>query len=102
MHAHCEADHVYGFLDVCRPVASFLGVIDLVDDDVVLFLAVGTDVILGEPDFAGIFRSGQEVDDVLFYFDCPLLLFLKVCDAFAIKEMFPVVFGYLDMVLYRR
>ena len=90
MHAHRKAYHVHGFLYVCRPVAAFFGVVDLVYDDIVVFPAVGCDVVLREPDFAGVLGCCQEVDDVLFFFDNAFFAFLKVCYSFRLKEPFPV------------
>ncbi len=40
MDAHCETHHVYGFDDVRRPVAALFVCFNLVDDHIVLLLAV--------------------------------------------------------------
>lgn len=41
MYSHSEAYHIDSFLNVGLPVATLLAVIYLVDDNIVLLLAVG-------------------------------------------------------------
>lgn len=80
MHTHSEANHIDCFLNVGFPVAALLAVINLVDYNVVLFLAVGRDVESREPGFAAVLRAGQEVKDSLLLADYSLLLFTAVGD----------------------
>ena len=61
MHSHSKAEHIHGLLNVGAPVATLLAVVNLVDDNIVLFLAVGRDVERGEPGFAAVLRPGKEV-----------------------------------------
>lgn len=80
MHTHSKAYHIDCFLNVGLPVAALLGVVNLVDDDIVLLLAVGRDVERGEPGFAAVLRACQEVKDSLLLADYTLLLFTAVGD----------------------
>jgi len=49
VNAHGKAYHIDCFLNVGLPVAALLAVVNLVDYDIVLLLAVGRDVKCGEP-----------------------------------------------------
>ena len=81
MHTHSKAYHVDCFLNVGLPVAALLGVVNLVDYDVVLFLAVGRDVERREPGFAAVLSTGKEVEDRLLFLDDAFLLLSAVGDA---------------------
>ena len=75
MNAHSKAYHIDCLLYVGFPVAALLAVINLVDDNVVLFLAVGRDIERREPGFASVLRAGEEVENLLFLaYDALLLL----------------------------
>lgn len=80
MHSHSEAYHIDSFLNVGLPVASLFGVVNLVDDNIVLLLAVRRNIERGEPGFAAVLRAGQEVKDSLLLADYSLLLFTAVGD----------------------
>ncbi len=60
------------------PVAALFAVINLVDDNVVLFLAVGRDIERREPGFASVLHAGEEVENLLFLAHDALLLFSAV------------------------
>ena len=81
MHAHGKAEHIHGLLNVGAPVATLLAVVNLVDDNVVLFLSVGCDVERGEPGFATVLRPCEEVEDCLLLADNALLLLSSVGNA---------------------
>lgn len=85
MHTHSKAYHIDCFLNVGLPVAALLGVVNLVDDDIVLLLAVGRDVERGEPGFAAVLRAGEEVENRLFLTHDSLLLLSAVGDALGTK-----------------
>ena len=80
MHTHSKAYHIDSFLNVGLPVAALFGVVNLVDDNIVLLLAVRRNVERGEPGFAAVLRAGQEVKDSLLLADYSLLLFTAVGD----------------------
>ena len=80
MHSHSKAYHIDSFLNVGLPVASLFGVVNLVDDNIVLLLAVRRNIERGEPGFAAVLRAGQEVKDSLLLADYSLLLFTAVGD----------------------
>ena len=86
MNAHGKAEHIYSFGDVGLPVAAFLGVIDFVDDDIVLLFAVGSYIERGKEDFSCVFGSSKEVNDVLLLLDDSFLLLLSVRDAFSTED----------------
>ena len=69
------------------PVATLLAVINLVDDNMVLLLAVGRDLERREPGFAAVLGTGEEVEDLLFLGDDTRLLLATVGDAFLVKLM---------------
>ena len=81
MHTHSKAYHIDSLLNVGLPVAALFRVINLVDDNVVLLLAVGRDVERREPGFAAVLGAGEKVEYRLFLTDDTLLLFAAVCDA---------------------
>ena len=86
MYAHSKAEHIYCFGDVGLPVAAFLGVIDFVDDNIVLFLAIGGYIEGGKENFSCVFGSSKEVNDVLLLLDDSFLLLLSVRDAFSTED----------------
>ena len=90
MHSHSKANHIDGFLDVAFPIAALFGVINLVDDDIVLLLAVGSDVECGEPGFAAVLRAGEEVEDALLLADDALLLLAAFGDALGTENRLPI------------
>ena len=81
MHTHCKAYHIDSLLNVGLPIAPLLAVVNLVDDNVVLFLAVGSNVERGEPGFAAVLRPCEEVEDCLLFADNTLLLLSAVGNA---------------------
>ena len=101
MHAHSKAEHIYGLLNVGAPVATLLAVVNLVDDNIVLLLAVGRDVERGEPGFAAVIRPGKEVENALLLLHDALLLLAAVCDALAAENRFPILLRNLDLILDR-
>lgn len=58
MHPHSEAYHIDCFLNVGFPVAALFTVINLVDDNIVLFLAVGRNIERREPGFVAVLGAG--------------------------------------------
>ena len=101
MYAHGKAEHIYCFCDVCLPVAAFLGVIDFVDDDIVLLLAVGSYVKGGKEDFSCVFGSCEEVDDILLFLDDSFLLLLAVGYPLGTEYRIPKLIANLNVVLQR-
>jgi len=100
MHPHGKANHVDCFLNVGFPVAALLAVINLVDYNVVLFLAVGCNIESREPGFAAVLRPGQEVKYLLLLGDDTRLLFTAVGNALRTKYGLPIFRPDLDVVLY--
>lgn len=100
MHPHGKANHVDCFLNVGFPVAALFAVINLVDDNVVLLLAVGRDVESREPGFAAVLGAGEEVKNLLFLGDDTRLLLATVGDALGTENTLPVFRTDLDLVLY--
>ncbi len=94
------AYHIDSFLEVGFPIASLFGVVNLVDYDVVLFLAVRRDVERREPGFAAVLSPGEEVKDCLFLTDDALLLLSTVGDALGTENRLPIFGGYFDLVFY--
>ena len=90
MHSHSKADHIDGFLNVALPIAALFGVVNLVDDYIVLLLSVGRDVECGEPGFAAVLRAGEEVEDALLLADDALLLLAAVGDALGTENRLPI------------
>ena len=101
MHAHSKAEHIYGLLNVGAPVATLLAVVNLVDDHIVLLLAVGRYVERGEPGFAAVLRPGKEVENALLLLHDAFLLLAAVGDALASENRFPIFLGNLDLILDR-
>ena len=101
MHSHSKAEHIHGLLNVGAPVATLLAVINLVDDNIVLFLAVGRDVERGEPGFAAVLRPGEEVENALLLLHDAFLLLAAVGDALGTENTLPVFCTDLDVVLNR-
>ena len=81
MHTHSKAYHIDCFLNVGLPVAALFRVINLVDYNVVLFLAVGCNIESREPGFAAVLSTGEEVEDRLLFLDDAFLLLTAVGDA---------------------
>ncbi len=81
------------------PVAALFRVINLVDDNVVLLLAVGRDVERREPGFAAVLGAGEEVENLQFLGDDTRLLLAAVGDALTAENRFPILLGNFDMVL---
>ena len=81
MNAHSKAYHIDCFLNVGLPVAPLLAVINLVDYNVVLLLAVGRDIERREPGFAAVLGTGEKVENGLLLTDDALLLLTAVGDA---------------------
>lgn len=67
-------------------VAALLAVINLVDYNVVLLLAVEGNVECGEPRLAAVLRAGQEVEDCLLLAVNALLLLATVGNALGTKD----------------
>lgn len=101
MHSHSEAYHIDCFLNVGLPVAALLAVINLVDYNVVLLLAVGSNVERREPGFAAVLGTGEEVENLLFLGDDTRLLLAAVGDALGTENTLPVFCTDLDVVLNR-
>ena len=98
VHTHREAEHVHRLDDVGGPVAAFLVGLYLVDNDVMVFMAVGRDIESREPGFAAVLHAGKEVEDVLLLLNDALLLLLAVGNRLRAKELLPVFCGYLNVV----
>lgn len=77
------------------------GVINLVDDNVVLLFAVGRDVKCREPGFTAVLGTGEEVENLLFLAHDALLLLAAVGDALGTENTLPVFCTDLDVVLNR-
>ena len=101
MNAHGKAEHIYCFGNVGLPVAAFLGVIDFVDDDIVLLLAVGSFLEGGKEDFSCVFGSSKEVNDVLLFLDDSFLLLLAVGYSLGTEYRIPKLIADLSVVLQR-
>lgn len=101
MHSHSKANHIDCFLYVGLPVAALLTVINLVDDNIVLFLAVGRNVECRELGFAAVLGTGEEVENLLLLAHDALLLFAAVGDALGTENTLPVFCADLDVVLNR-
>lgn len=101
VNAHGKAEHIYSFGDVGLPVAAFLGVIDFVDDDIVLLLAVGSYIEGGKEDFSCVFGSSKEVNDVLLLLDDSFLLLLAVGYSLGTEYRIPKLIANLNVVLQR-
>ena len=100
MHPHSEAYHIDSFLNVGLPVAALLAVVNLVDYNVVLFLAVGCNIESREPGFAAVLGAGEEVENLLFLGDYTRLLLPAVGNALGTENALPVFCADLDVVLY--
>lgn len=85
MHSHSEAYHIDCFLYVGLPIAALLGVVNLVDDNIVLLLAVRRNIERGEPGFAAVLRAGEEVENLLLLAHDALLLLAAVGNALGTK-----------------
>ena len=59
MHTHSKANHIDCLLYVGFPVAALLAVVNLVDYNVVLLLAVGRNIEGREPGFAAVLGAGD-------------------------------------------
>ena len=99
MYAERKANHVDGFLNVALPIATLFGVVYLVDDDIVLLLAVGRDVESGKPGFAAVFRTGEEVEYALLLADDTFLLQAAVGDALGSEDALPIFHRNLNLIL---
>lgn len=99
MHPHSEANHIDCFLNVGLPVAALLAIVNLVDYNVVLFLAVGRDVESREPGFAAVLGAGEKVENLLFLGYDTRLLLAAVGDALGTENTLPVFCADLDVVL---
>lgn len=100
MHTHSKAYHIDSFLYVGLPVAALLTVIYLVDDNIVLLLAVRGNIERREPGFAAVLGAGEEVENLLFLGDDTRLLLATVGDALGTENTLPVFRTDLDLVLY--
>ncbi len=98
VHTHSKAEHIHCLLNVCAPVATLLAVINLVDDHIVLLLAVGRNVERGEPGFAAVLRPGEEVENALLLLYDAFLLLAAVGDALTAENRFPILLGNLNLV----
>lgn len=85
MHPHSKAYHIDCFLNVGFPVAALLAIVNLVDYNVVLFLAVGRDVESREPGFAAVLGAGEKVEYGLLFLDDSLLLLAAIGNALGTK-----------------
>ena len=99
MNAHSKAYHVDSLLYVGLPVAALLAVVNLVDYNVVLFLAVGSDIESREPGFAAVLGASEEVENLLLLGDDTRLLFTAVGNALGTENALPVFCADLDVVL---
>ena len=85
MRTHSKAYHIDCLLYVGFPVAALLAIINLVDYNVVLLLAVGGNVECGEPGFTAVLRADQEVKYCLLFADNTLLLLSTVGNTLGTK-----------------
>lgn len=99
MHTHSKAYHIDSLLNVGLPVAALFRVINLVDDNVVLLLAVGRYIESREPGFAAVLGTGEEVENLLFLGDDTRLLLAAVGNALGTENTLPVFRPDLDVVL---
>ena len=72
---------------------------NLVDDDLVLHLACGSDIECREPHLASVLNAGEEVEDLLFLAHDTLLLLVAVGDVLDLENRIPIFVGNLDLVL---
>ena len=99
MHTHSEAYHIDSLRYVGLPVAALLAVVNLVDDNVVLFLSVGCNIESREPGFAAVFGAGEKVENLLFLGDDTRLLLPAVGNALGTENALPIFRTDLDVVL---
>lgn len=98
--AHSKAYHIDGLLYVGLPVTALFGIVNLVDYNVVLLLAVGCDIESREPGFAAVLGTCEEVENLLFFGDDTGLLLAAVGDALGTEYGLPIFRPDLDVVLY--
>ena len=98
MHTQSKANHIDCFLNVGGIVAALFCVVNLVDDNIVLLLAVGGDIESGKPCFAAILSPGQEIQNGLLLLDDALLLLASVGDTLGTEDTLPILCRYFDLV----
>ena len=101
VYAHSEADDVDGFLDVRLPITALFRVIDALDEDIMVLLAVGVDAEGREPHLAGVLGTGEEVDYPLLFLVDALQFLGRVCYTLGAEDALPVSFVDLYLVLDR-
>ena len=99
VYTHGKAHHVNGFDNVRRPVATFFVRLDLVDDHVMLLLAVGRNIERRKKYLSAVLHASEEVDDVVLLLVDTLLLLDTVCYALDLEDVIPEGVGNLDVVL---
>ena len=90
VHTQSEANHVDCFLNVGGIVAALFCVVNLVDDTLVLLLAVGGDVECGKPRLAAIFRTCEKIKYRLLLLNDALLLLSSVGDTLGTEYPLPI------------
>ena len=98
MDSHREAHHIYRLDDVCRPVASLLVRLDLVNDHIMLLLTVGRNIERRKEHLATVLHASEEVDDVVLLLTDTLLLLYAIRDALDLEDVIPEGVGNLDVV----
>lgn len=100
MDSHREAHHNYRLDDVCRPVASLLVRLDLVNDHIMLLLTVGRNIERRKEHLATVLHASEEVDDVVLLLTDTLLLLDTVSNTLDFEDVVPERICNLDVVLY--
>lgn len=99
MDSHREAHHIYRLDDVCRPVASLLVRLDLVNDHIMLLLTVGRNIERRKEHLAAVLHAGEEVNDIVLLLTDTLLLLDTICNALDLEDVIPEGVGNLYVVL---
>lgn len=89
MDSHREAHHIYRLDDVCRPVASLLVRLDLVNDHIMLLLTVGRNIERRKEHLAAVLHAGEEVNDIILLLTDTLLLLDTICNALDLEDVIP-------------
>ena len=101
VYAHGKADDVDGFLDVRLPITALFRVIDALNEDIMVLLAVGINTKGREPHLAGVLGTGEEVDNALLFLVDALQFLGGISDALSAEDALPVTFVDLYLVLDR-
>ena len=99
MDSHRKAHHIDCLDDIGRPVATFLVGLYLIDDHVVLLLAVGIDIERRKEHLAGVLHACEEVDNLLLLLNDAIHLLLAVGNTLGLEDTVPEAVGNLNVIL---